>query len=153
MDGRDQYLLRTARLGLRRWKPSDLGVFVAMNRDPEVMEFYPRVLTAEESAAGVDAIEEFFDRSGFGLYAVDVMATAEFVGYVGLKRPTFESWFTPCVEIGWRLRREAWGFGYATEAAGACLGYGLGELGLDRIYSFTECNATLFPSVSMKCAM
>jgi len=131
------YLLKTARLGMRRWKDSDLEVFVAMNRDPEVMEFFPRIWTAEESAAMVAKAEAFLEQNGYGPYAVDDLASGEFIGYVGLLRPSFDAWFTPCVEIGWRLRREAWGLGYATEAAKECLRFGFDELGLERIYSFT----------------
>jgi RimJ/RimL family protein N-acetyltransferase len=131
------YLLRTDRLGLRLWKASDVEVFAGINTDPAVMEYFPRPWTAAESAAMVEKIGEFFGENGFGLYAVDVMASDEFIGYVGMTRPSFEAWFTPCVEIGWRLRREAWGFGYATEAAAECLRFGLEDLRLPRIYSFT----------------
>jgi RimJ/RimL family protein N-acetyltransferase len=132
------YLLKTARLGMRRWMDSDLEIFVAMNRYPEVMEFFPRIWTAVESAAMVAKAEAFLEQNGYGPFAVDVLGSGEFIGYVGLLRPSFEAWFTPCVEIGWRLRREAWGFGYATEAAKECLACGLGEWGLERIYSFTS---------------
>jgi [ribosomal protein S5]-alanine N-acetyltransferase len=146
----NQYLLQTARLGMRRWKPSDLEVFTAMNQDPEVRKYFPQLLTPAESAESIARLEAFFDEHGFTFYAVDVLAGAAdavdtagatdagmFIGFVGLYRPNFDSWFTPCVEIGWRLRREAWGHGYATEAATECLRFGLEDLGLERIYSFT----------------
>jgi RimJ/RimL family protein N-acetyltransferase len=138
MDTSGAYLLRTARLGMRRWKDSDLEIFVEMNRDPRVMEFFPRVWTAEESAAMMTRAEAFLEQNGYGLFAVDELATGGFIGYVGLARPSWDAWFTPCVEIGWRLRAEAWGRGYATEAAAECLACGLGEWGLERIYSFTS---------------
>jgi RimJ/RimL family protein N-acetyltransferase len=137
------YLLRTARLGMRRWKDSDLDVFVEMNRDPEVRKYFPKLLTPTESAESISRMEAFFDENGFTFYAVDVVdavdsaASGMFIGFVGLYRPNFDAWFTPCVEIGWRLRREAWGLGYATEAAKECLRFGFDELGLERIYSFT----------------
>lgn len=131
------YLLTTARLGMRRWKDSDLEVFTEMNQDPEVRKYFPKLLTPVESAESIARMEAFFDEHGFTLYAVDVLATGMFIGFVGLYRPNFEAWFAPCVEIGWRLRREAWGLGYATEAAKECLRFGFGELGLERIYSFT----------------
>jgi RimJ/RimL family protein N-acetyltransferase len=138
MDVPNNYLLTTARLGMRKWEDSDLEVFTAMNRDPRVMEFFPRIWTAEESAAMVAKAGTFLEQNGYGPFAVDELATGEFIGYVGLLRPSWEAWFTPCVEIGWRLRREAWGRGYATEAAAACLACGFGEWGLERIYSFTS---------------
>src|ERR1700729_328135 len=132
-----EYSLLTPRLGMRRWQDSDLESFVAMNRDPRVMEYFPRIWTAEESAAMVARAGTFLEQNGYGLFAVDELASGDFIGYVGLARPSWDAWFTPCVEIGWRLRTEAWGFGYATEAAKECLRFGFEELGLERIYSFT----------------
>ena len=61
----------------------------------------------------------------------------DFAGFVGLSVPRFEANFTPCVEMGWRLAADAWGHGYATEAARAALAFGFGELGLREIVSFT----------------
>jgi RimJ/RimL family protein N-acetyltransferase len=65
------------------------------------------------------------------------LGTPRLAGFVGLAEPRFEAHFTPAVEIGWRLAREHWGKGYATEAAHATLAFGFGELGLDEIVSFT----------------
>lgn len=108
-----------------------------MNADPVVMEFHPSTLTRSESDAFVDRIEEHFDAENFGLWAVEVETTSRFVGYVGLWPATFEAHFTPAVEVGWRLRSEAWGHGYATEAARVVLTDGFVRLGLDQIVSFT----------------
>jgi len=108
-----------------------------MNADPVVMEYYPSILARSESDAFVDRIEDHFDHEGFGLWAVEVTDTSEFAGYVGLWPATFEAHFTPAVEIGWRLRREVWGHGYATEAACAVLDDGFHRLGIDEIVSFT----------------
>ena len=82
-------------------------------------------------------IREHFDRHGYGLWAVEVPGVADFIGFVGLAVPRFESHFTPCVEIGWRLAREHWGRGYATEAAHAALEFGFLDLALNEIVSFT----------------
>ena len=75
--------------------------------------------------------------NGYGLYAVEVKQSGAFVGYVGLARPNFEAHFTPAVEIGWRLARETWGQGYATEAARAVVDHAFGPLGLEALVSFT----------------
>jgi len=107
-----------------------------MNADPVVMEYYPSILTRSESDAFVDRIEDHFDHEGFGLWAVEVTDTSQFAGYVGLWPATFEAHFTPAVEIGWRLRREVWGHGYATEAASVVLDDGFHRLGIDEIVSF-----------------
>jgi RimJ/RimL family protein N-acetyltransferase len=129
--------IQTPRLLLRSWRDADLAPFAAMNADPVVMEFFPRPLDPAESDAAVGRIREHFAARGFGLWAVEVPGVAGFIGFVGLAVPRFEAHFTPCVEIGWRLVREHWGRGYATEAARAALGFGFEELALGEIVSFT----------------
>ena len=80
---------------------------------------------------------ETLEARGFGLWAVEVPGSIPFAGFVGLSIPRFEVHFTPCVEIGWRLAREAWGHGYATEGAEAALKHGFDVVGLPEIVSFT----------------
>lgn len=133
----DSVIIATSRLRLRLWKPGDLAPFAAMNADPRVMEFYPDVLTRDESDALAGRIQEGFSRHGFGLWALEIPGVEEFAGFVGLSVPRFEAAFTPCVEIGWRLGAEHWGRGYASEAARAVLMHGFGPLGLKEIVSFT----------------
>jgi ribosomal-protein-alanine N-acetyltransferase len=108
-----------------------------MNADPAVMEYFPEPLSRRQSDGLVEAIEAGFEAHGFGLWALEVRATGEFIGFTGLAVPEFEADFTPAVEVGWRLARSAWGSGYATEAARAVLGFGFGEAGLTEIVSFT----------------
>jgi len=133
----DGPILTTARLRLRQWREEDLALFAALNADPQVMEFFPKVLTRAESDAVAGRIRDHFARHGFGFWAVEVPGTADFVGFVGLAVPSFEAHFTPCVEIGWRLAREHWGHGYATEAATAALAFGFGDRALEEIVAFT----------------
>jgi len=129
--------LKTERLILRRWRAEDRLPFQRMNADPRVMEFFPGLLTAEESDALVRRIESHFDRHGFGPYAAELVETGDFIGFVGLMVPEFEAPFTPAVEIGWRLAAEHWGKGLATEAARIAAGYAFDVLGLDGLVSFT----------------
>ena len=129
--------LRTERLRLRRWLPADREPFAGMNADPLVMEHFPTVLSRDESDALADRIEEHFDNHGFGLWVVEIPGVVPFAGFVGLSVPRFETRFTPCVEIGWRLARAHWGRGYATEGARAVLAFGFQSLRLDEIVSFT----------------
>lgn len=129
--------LDTERLRLRRWQDRDRAPFAAMNRDPEVVEFLLMPLTREESDAMIDRIEAHFEAQGFGLWAVEVRESARFIGFVGLWPPSFEAHFTPTVEIGWRLAREGWGHGYASEAAREALRFGFEQLELPEIVSFT----------------
>ena len=130
-------MLRTERLILRRWVSEDRKPFADMNSDPEVMKYFPGMLSRKESDELADRIEEHFFTHGFGLWVVEICDLTSFAGFVGLLVPTFEAKFNPCVEIGWRLARAYWGHGYATEAASATLAFGFDELGLDQIVSFT----------------
>jgi RimJ/RimL family protein N-acetyltransferase len=131
------FALETERLILRAWRESDREPFAALTADPEVMRFFPSVLTREESDALADKIEEHMRAHGFTFWAVEERTSGAFVGFVGLARTPFEAHFTPCVEIGWRLAKSAWGKGYASEAARESLRFGFEELGLDEIVSFT----------------
>ncbi len=136
--------LRTERLLLRRWRDTDRAPFAALNADPAVMEHLPAPLSREESDAFVDRIEAEFEAVGYGLWAVEVVESGRFIGYVGLHRVPFASHFsptasgTPAVEVGWRLAQEHWGHGDATEAARAAVGHGLHVVGLEEIVSFTS---------------
>lgn len=127
----------TDRLILRPWQDSDRMPFARMNADPCVMEFFPALLSRQQSDSLVNTIEAHFDTHGFGPLAAELRQDSTFIGCVGLNIPTFEAPFTPCVEIAWRLSAEYWGQGLATEAARAALRYGFQNLGLDQIVAFT----------------
>jgi ribosomal-protein-alanine N-acetyltransferase len=129
--------LSTPGLRLRRWREADREPFAALNADPAVMEHFPARLSRRQSDKLIEEIEAGFEANGFGLWALELLATGEFVGFAGLAVPAFDAHFTPAVEVGWRLARPAWGKGYATEAARAALGFGFEEAGLAEIVSFT----------------
>jgi RimJ/RimL family protein N-acetyltransferase len=129
--------LETARLLLREWRDADREPFAAMNADPRVMEHFPNRLTTLESDALIDRMIERWMGDGFGLWAVERQGDGRFLGFTGFAAPTFEAHFTPAVEIGWRFAVEAWGHGYATEAARAALRFGFEDLDLAEIVSFT----------------
>ena len=129
--------LRTDRLLLRRWRPTDREAFARLNADPVVMQHFVGTLSREDSDAFAGRIEKQFEERGFGLWAVEVPGVAPFVGFVGLSVPSFEAHFMPAVEVGWRLDRPYWGRGYATEAARASLADGFERVGLTEIVSFT----------------
>jgi RimJ/RimL family protein N-acetyltransferase len=129
--------LRTRRLVLRQWRDEDLEPFAALNADPEVMRHFPALMSREESDALAEQQRDRIAEREWGLWAVEVVDGPPFVGFVGLAEPRFEAHFTPAVEVGWRLAREHWGSGYATEAARAAVAYGFDDLGLDEIVSFT----------------
>ena len=130
-------MLTTDRLLLRRWRDDDREPFAALNADPVVMELFPSTLTRSESDGLIDRIEKHLDEHGFGLWAVEVPGGASFIGFVGLSVVPFDAHFTPAVEVGWRLARDHWGRGHATEGARAALALAFGDLGLGEVVSFT----------------
>lgn len=125
------------RLILRNWRTADLKPFAKLNADPAVMEFFPKALSEEESNAMAARIKDRIDREGWGLWAIERKDTGEFIGFTGLSVPVADLPFMPCVEIGWRLAREHWGNGFATEAARAVLRFAFDELRLAEVVSFT----------------
>jgi RimJ/RimL family protein N-acetyltransferase len=129
--------VETPRLVLRQWSDADREPFAAMNADPQVVEHLPALLGRRDSDAMVDRLARDLETQGWGLWAVENLATGELVGFTGLAVPRFEAAFTPCVEIGWRLARGAWGHGFATEAAKAALHVGFVRMRLDEVVSFT----------------
>jgi len=101
------------------------------------MRYFSRPLTRQGSDRLADLIEAGFARDGWGLWAMEEQATGSFLGFTGLARPAFEAPFTPAVEVGWRLSRAAWGFGFATEAGRAVAALAFEELGLEELVSYT----------------
>jgi RimJ/RimL family protein N-acetyltransferase len=127
----------TARLRLRQWRDSDLAPFFALARDPQVMEFLLPLPTRADSDGMVARLQARFAENGWGFWAVEEKASGEFIGFTGLNVPAVALPFSPCVEIGWRLARHAWGKGHASEAARGALQVGFERLGLEEIVAFT----------------
>ncbi|WP_408599009.1 GNAT family N-acetyltransferase [Pseudomonas sp. PLMAX] len=129
--------LASARLLLRQWHDGDLAEFAAMCADPQVMRYFPAPLSRSESASMIDRVREHFAEHGFGPWALERKDTGQFIGFTGLGVIGFDAPFTPAVEIGWRLAREHWGLGYASEAAWTALRCGFDRLVLNEVVSFT----------------
>jgi RimJ/RimL family protein N-acetyltransferase len=129
--------LRTERLILRCWRPSDRDPFFRLNADPRVMKFLLGILSQKESDLLMGRLEAHFRQHGFGLCAVELCVDHSFVGFIGLSVPTFHTAFTPCVEIGWRLSADYWGQGLATEGAAEMVHYAFEVLRLESLVSFT----------------
>lgn len=122
----------TARLILRQWQESDILPFAEMNSDAEVMKYFPNIWAFEKSLKMYN--DCLNNKSGIGWYPVEEKISGKFIGFVGLNNPNF---MPNSVEIGWRLKKEFWGKGYATEAAKKWLEIGFDEYGLKEIISFT----------------
>ncbi|MFF9853918.1 GNAT family N-acetyltransferase [Streptomyces litmocidini] len=130
----------TPRLLLRRWTDDDLVPMAEINADPEVMRWIGdgSVLDLEQTAEAIERYEEEWDEEGFGFFAVELLGSGELIGFVGLSVPEFLPEVLPDVEIGWRLGRQFWGQGYASEAAHAVLEFALQDRGLDRVVAIAH---------------
>lgn len=121
----------------RDWTDDDTNDFIQMNQDPDVMKHFPKHFSEDESINMIERIKGEINEKRFGFFAVEHKETETFIGFIGLHEISFEDYFTPGVEIGWRLKKSYWNQGLATEGAKACLEYAINELKLDKVYSFT----------------
>ena len=129
--------MRTERLLMRRWQESDREPFAALNGDAETMKYFPATLDRAASDALIDRLEAGFDERGYGLWALEVAASGQFIGFTGLNPMPDGVPGAGGMEVGWRLARHAWHHGYATEAARAALTVAFDGVGLDEIWSMT----------------
>lgn len=134
----EKYTIITKQLGLRNWKASDLDSFFEMSQDKEVMKYFPNLLSKEKCKNFIERMQKHFNENGFCYFALDILETGEFIGFTGMLHQNYESKFTPCVDIGWRLKQSAWNNGYATEAAKACLKFASENLQIKEIYSIAS---------------
>lgn len=130
--------LSTDRLLMRRWLDSDREPFAALNGDQETMRFFPETMDRAASDALVDIIESRFEEQGYGLWALEVVETGEFIGFAGLNPMPAGTPGAGGLEVGWRLAKTAWHHGYATEAGKAALVVAFDKLRLDEIWSMTS---------------
>ncbi len=130
-------ILETPRLVLREMTAGDLDFVAGMLADPEVMRYFPAVQDRLASNVGIDRMEALFERQGFGLWALELTETGEFLGFTGLNPMPEGVPGAGGMEVGWRLARHAWHHGYATEAAAAAAGVAFEGAGLAEIWSVT----------------
>ena len=116
--------IQTERLLLRQWKADDFKCFAKINSDPDVM-------SELESNAMAEKIQSLLAERGWGFWAVENLSDNNFIGFVGLHKPHYELPATPCVEIGWRLSKQYWGKGFATEAGKVSLDFAFDKLNLN----------------------
>jgi RimJ/RimL family protein N-acetyltransferase len=146
-------MIETARLVLRPWRQSDLLPFAEQNAKPLVMRFLGGVLTRRESDAYVENGQAPSRGNGVLQMGRRSPGVAPFIGAVGLSRLTFAAWFTPAVEVAWRLHRHCCGQGYATEAARAAIADGFERVGLGEIVAITALGNTASIRVMQRLGM
>ncbi len=129
--------METSRLVIRQWQSTDYEPFSQMNQDPEVMQYFPKLLTPAESHAMIEKSITGLEQDKVGFWAVQSKDIGEFLGFVALAKVQFDCKFKGSIEIGWRLKKTAWGKGFASEGARKLLEYGFLTLGLPEIVSLT----------------
>jgi RimJ/RimL family protein N-acetyltransferase len=129
--------INTPRLLLRQWRDGDREPFARLNADPEVMRYFPGVQDRALSDSSIDLWRAHITDHGWGNWAVETLDAGHFIGFVGLTVPRRALPFMPCVELGYRLAREHWRRGYASEAARGALHFGFAQLGLEEIVAYT----------------
>jgi RimJ/RimL family protein N-acetyltransferase len=139
--------LTTDRLTLRAWRDDDLDAYAAITADPEVMRFMGGPLDRADAWRQMAFITGHWELRGFGLWVVE--REGELIGRIGLLNP--EGW--PGLEVGWLLGRQAWGNGYATEAARAAVEYAWRELGVQQLISLIAPDNTASAAVAGRLGM
>lgn len=130
-----EYIFKSERLGFRNWSETDLTELAKINADLEVMEHFPKPLTVKETSEFIDRLKKHYTKNGFNYFATEILESGELIGFIGLAVQDYKTDFTPAVDIGWRLKKSAWGKGYATEGAKKCLELAFSELNLEKIIS------------------
>ena len=144
-------ILETERLFLRELEQKDMRALCRMLQDPEVMYAYEHAFSNVEAKAWLDCQLERYARDGFGLWAVVEKESGELVVQCGL---TWQDWSGRRVlEIGYHLRRDRWGRGYATEAARACKRYAFEKLGASEVFSIIRDNNFASQAVALRNGM
>ncbi|MBZ8135231.1 GNAT family N-acetyltransferase [Afifella sp. IM 167] len=128
--------LQSERLILRPWEERDRDFWADLNADPEVMRFFEATRDRRESDIVFERLREHFARNGFGFWVLEKKEDGTQIGFTGLHVADFPAQFTPAIEIGWRLKRQEWKKGYASEAALASLAHAFGPMGLEEVVSF-----------------
>ncbi len=129
------YLFTSKRLGFRNWKLSDIDDLFEINSNIEVMKYFPSTVTKEDCEKFIHRMQQQYIKNKFCYFAVEVINTKQFIGFIGVSEQTYEADFNPSIDIGWRLSPKFWGKGYATEGALQCLNYAFVQLKLSEIIS------------------
>lgn len=126
-------MIETKRLLLRRLTVDDLDEVVAFQADPDIVRFMGS-LTREEATDWLRQVDQNWEERGYGRLAIIARDTGLLLGRTGIMyMRQFQE-----TELGWTLRREAWGRGYATEAARACAEWAFGSFDIPYLISLIE---------------
>ena len=101
----EDYIFTSARLGFRPWTPEDVDEFAKLNADEEVMRYFPKTLSRQEVVELIEQLTLHYKEHKFTYFATEILATKEFIGMIGLAAQTYETVFTPAIDMGWRLKK------------------------------------------------
>ena len=127
------YIFKSERLGFRNWIDSNIPKMAKINSDSDVMEFFPAIQDSIQTKEFILRMQKQYLRKGFCYFAVEELKSNLFIGFIGFSEQNFEAPFTPMIDIGWRLSKQHWEKGYATEGAKSCLEYAFNNLKLTTI--------------------
>ena len=129
-------MIETRRLILRPWRDEDVAELMRVTNTPEVMEYFGGVREEAEFRAAHGRMQASLADEGFCFWLIERKADGAALGICGLKRGSVAPILGE-IEIGWRLRRDAWGQGYAREAAEASLAWAWANLACQNIFAIT----------------
>ena len=113
--------IETQRLLLRQLTRDDVDAIFAIIGDPIAMQYYPRTFEREDAVEWIERNRRRYESDGYGLLAIVLKSSGEVIGDCGLSWQLADN--ETVLELGYHLRRDHWGHGYATEAAHACMDY------------------------------
>lgn len=111
------YLFKSERLGFRPWTQADYELLNSLCGDPLVMKHFPSTLNPTEVQEFLDRLQLHYKTNGYCYFLAELRATGAGIGFIGLAYQNYESEYTPCVDIGYRLFSKYWGQGLATEGS------------------------------------
>ncbi len=131
----------------------DLAPMSRINADARVMEYFPETRTTEETKSFIESQQRAQEAEGYCFFAADDLQRRSLIGFIGILNFKFNVFFSPGVEIGWRLGYEHWGKGYATEGANAALKFAFEQKHIPEIWSFTTIGNQRSENVMKKIGM
>jgi RimJ/RimL family protein N-acetyltransferase len=131
----NKYIFVSKRLGFRLWQESDIAQMIKINADSDVMEFFPFIHDENSTKSFIVRMNEQYLKKNYCYFAVDTLVDSKFIGFIGLSEQTLENNSPSFVDIGWRLSKEAWNKGYATEGALVNIEYAFNKLNIKTVFS------------------
>jgi len=147
----ERVVLETERLLLREMAPDDLGELSEILGDSETMRFYPHPFNRDEAAGWIEWCRRSYRDHGYGLWALILKDTGEFVGDCGLTLQDVDG--EKLVEVGYHVKKIHWRKGLATEAALACRDYAFAVVGVDRLIALVRVENAPSAGVARKLGM